>query len=109
MKSQTGERPAMLPAEGFCTAEQISAVVLISPQTIRKLSREGSFPQPVRLPTKKVVWRVTEVRAWIDRQTFSYYMPSGIEAIREYRKKRLLSKESQEESEESLEQTAVNG
>ena len=59
------------------TAE-VEAALGLSRPTIAKMVRAGEFPQPVRLGSRTLAWRVAEIRAWLDGLPRGLYdQPSG--------------------------------
>ena len=50
---------------------EVESLVGLRKTTIYKRIKDGQFPPPVRLSTRKVGWRVADIRAWLqspDRQ-----------------------------------------
>ncbi len=47
------------------TAEELSAILPLHPETIRKWAREGSIPC-VRLSARRVVFLPSRIRAWLE-------------------------------------------
>ena len=62
-----------LPAEGFLRLNQIignkdaPAIIPVSRSTWLTGVREGRFPKPVKLGKRTTAWRVTDIRALIER------------------------------------------
>jgi prophage regulatory protein len=46
-------------------AREVSDVTGLSRTTIWKLSRAGLFPRKVKLTTRAIGWRASEVSAWV--------------------------------------------
>ncbi len=63
-----------LPAEGFLRLNQIignketPAIIPVSRSTWLTGVREGRFPKPVKLSKRTTAWRVTDIRAFIERE-----------------------------------------
>lgn len=63
-----------LPVSGFVRIRQIIGTpeapgpVPLSPATVWRKVRAGVFPAPIKLGPNTTVWRVEDVRAWIDAQ-----------------------------------------
>ncbi len=47
----------------------------ISPSTLWRRVRDGSFPQPVKLGERFTCWRVGDVRAWLEAQNVEAAQP----------------------------------
>ncbi len=62
-----------LPAEGFLRLNQIignkdaPAIIPVSRSTWLAGVREGRFPKPVKLGKRTTAWRVTDIRALIEK------------------------------------------
>jgi len=62
-----------LPAEGFLRLNQIignkdaPAIIPVSRSTWLTGVREGRFPKPVKLGKRTTAWRVTDIRALIEK------------------------------------------
>ena len=57
-----------LPATGFHRQVQVLRLVPFSKSTLWRRVKEGSFPKPLKLSDRVTVWRVEDIRQWIDRQ-----------------------------------------
>jgi predicted DNA-binding transcriptional regulator AlpA len=63
-----------LPAEGFLRLNQIignkdaPAIIPVSRSTWLTGVREGRFPKPVKLSKRTTAWRVSDIRALIERE-----------------------------------------
>jgi len=58
----------MLPPTGFLRQPQVLGLVPISKSTLWRRVHAGTFPEPVKLSDRVTVWRVEDVRQWIDVQ-----------------------------------------
>lgn len=62
-----------LPEEGFLRLKQIvgtkdqPAIIPVSRSTWLNGVREGRFPKPVKLGKRTTAWRVTDIRALIEK------------------------------------------
>jgi prophage regulatory protein len=54
--------------ERLLTWSQLAAVVPYSRQHIHRLEAAGQFPKRLQLGPNRVVWRQSEVEAWIDNR-----------------------------------------
>jgi prophage regulatory protein len=45
---------------------EVATLLQLHPITVFKWSRTGKFPRPVQLGPQTVVWRATDVAAWIE-------------------------------------------
>lgn len=59
--------PAALPATGFLRQPQV-LLVPVSKSTLWRRVQDQTFPQPIRLVGRITVWRVEDIRHWIDLQ-----------------------------------------
>lgn len=48
------------------TARDVMAAVRLSRATIYNLLAAGEFPRPVRIGSKSVRWRASDIAAWVD-------------------------------------------
>ena len=48
------------------TLEEVMAVCRMTRDAIRRGRQDGSFPQPVRVSTRSVRWRRSDIDAWIE-------------------------------------------
>jgi len=72
--------PHTLPETGFLRLTQIigdpkadppiPAIIPIGKSTWWVGVKEGRFPQPVKLGPKTTVWRVEDIRSWIENPNF---------------------------------------
>ncbi len=60
--------PAALPATGFLRQPQVLLLVPVSKSTLWRRVQDQTFPQPIRLVGRITVWRVEDIRHWIDLQ-----------------------------------------
>jgi predicted DNA-binding transcriptional regulator AlpA len=49
-------------------AELLAGILPISPASLWRKVKNGSFPRPVKLGPKTTAWRVGSVRAWLEAQ-----------------------------------------
>lgn len=47
------------------TTAKRKGILPISPSTLWRLIKAGSFPKPVRLSSKVVAWRASDITAWL--------------------------------------------
>lgn len=50
----------------FLTLAQVAKLIGVSETTVRKMSREGRFPTPVKIDTR-TRWRAKEVLDWVEQ------------------------------------------
>ncbi len=50
----------------FMRMPEVVAVTGLAKSTIRYCIEEGTFPTPVRLTTRAVAWRESQIRDWMD-------------------------------------------
>jgi predicted DNA-binding transcriptional regulator AlpA len=60
--------PAVLPASGFVREAKLLAFIPFSHSTLWRRVAAQTFPAPIKLSERVTVWRVQDVRDWIDRQ-----------------------------------------
>lgn len=60
--------PAALPSTGFLRQPQVLLLVPVSKSTLWRRVQDQTFPQPIRLVGRITVWRVEDIRHWIDLQ-----------------------------------------
>jgi len=58
-----------LPNTGFLRQPQVLVFIPISKSTLWRRVTEGTFPAPVKLSPRVTVWRVEDVRRWIEAQS----------------------------------------
>ncbi|MGN6831101.1 helix-turn-helix transcriptional regulator [Paucibacter sp. M5-1] len=47
-------------------AQLVPAIVPVSPATLWRKVRAGTFPRPVKISSRVTAWRADEVRAWME-------------------------------------------
>ncbi|MBZ7458440.1 AlpA family phage regulatory protein [Klebsiella michiganensis] len=47
--------------------KQLLAMIPVSERTIYNFEKQGKFPRRIALSSRKVVWDLAEVEAWIDK------------------------------------------
>jgi len=57
-----------LPKTGFLRQSQVLGFIPISKSTLWRRVTAGSFPAPLKLSAKVTVWRVEDVRRWLQEQ-----------------------------------------
>lgn len=57
-----------LPDAGFLRQPQVLRLIPISKSTLWRRVVAGTFPAPVKLSARVTVWRVADVRCWMDAQ-----------------------------------------
>ena len=57
---------ASIPATGFLRLPQVLAIVPISKSAWWEGCRTGRYPKPVKLSSRTTVWRVEDIRAFIE-------------------------------------------
>lgn len=48
------------------TKKQLLSIIPLSERTIYNFEKQGKFPRRIALSSRKVVWDLAEVEAWID-------------------------------------------
>lgn len=48
------------------TADLVPHIIPVSRSTLWRMVRQGRFPKPVKISQNKVLWRVADVKNWID-------------------------------------------
>ncbi|MCI6529535.1 MAG: AlpA family phage regulatory protein [Mesosutterella sp.] len=49
-------------------AKDIARLLAVSPDAIYRMSGAGRFPRAIKLADRVVVWRLSEVKAWIEKK-----------------------------------------
>lgn len=59
----------MTMSERLMTIKQVAYITTLSPSSIRRMVKAGTFPPPFRLPgtSIRIIWRSGDVQTWIDR------------------------------------------
>ena len=60
------DRPPVNPNHQLWTVADVARYLRCSVRTIERYVKAGHFPKPRRLSKQHVVWRVAEVRDWLD-------------------------------------------
>lgn len=72
MQPKPAKNPAVsfddLPGSAFVKQPQILQVVPISASSLWRWVRDGMFPRPIKLSDHCSVWRVADVRQWMQQQ-----------------------------------------
>lgn len=53
----------------FYTIDDVVDLTKLSSATIRRKVRDGSFPRPFKITSRRTVWRPEDVRLWADQIT----------------------------------------
>ena len=48
------------------TREQVQAITHLSRSTIYVMMLEGTFPRPLKLGERRVAWRGSDLKAWLE-------------------------------------------
>lgn len=62
------QSPPVLPSVGFLRQAQVLKIIPISKSTLWRRVQSRAFPEPVKLSERVTVWRVEDIRQWIDAQ-----------------------------------------
>lgn len=66
MQSTQNNAAPKLPETGFVRFQQIQPLIGgVTKPTLWRWWKEGKFPAPIRLTPRMTVWRVEDVRAWL--------------------------------------------
>jgi prophage regulatory protein len=57
-----------LPAEGFVREAQLLQLVPVSSTTLWRMIQDKRFPESVQIYKRISMWRVADVRKWMDAQ-----------------------------------------
>jgi prophage regulatory protein len=60
---------ATVPGEVLLRQPAVLARIGLSKSTLWELVRRGQFPRPVRISSRAVAWRSSEVERWIAERT----------------------------------------
>lgn len=66
MPTQLPQAP-VLPETGFLRLTQLLTFIPVSKSTLWRRIKDGSFPAPIKLSERVTVWRVEDVRRWIQK------------------------------------------
>ncbi len=66
MPTQHPQAP-VLPETGFLRLTQLLTFIPVSKSTLWRRINDGSFPAPIKLSERVTVWRVEDVRRWIQK------------------------------------------
>lgn len=61
--------PTHLPETGFIRWSQLKHLVGFSSSTARRKMMDGTFPRSIQLSSHMTVWKVEDVRKWINSPT----------------------------------------
>ncbi len=57
--------PTELPTKGLLRAKQILPFIGISKSTLWEWSKNGLFPQPIKLSSTVTVWKASDIHQWL--------------------------------------------
>lgn len=63
---RTLPEPGTLPATGYVRIKQILAIIPICSSTWWEGCKNGRFPKPIKLGPRTTVWKVEDIRAFLD-------------------------------------------
>lgn len=69
------EREARNTNNVLISKKQLLAMIPLCERTIYNFEKKGKFPRRIALSSRKVVWNLAEVEAWIDSCTHSGSAP----------------------------------
>lgn len=59
----------------FLCLEAAADAVALSPETMQRMVREGEFPPPRQLSSRRVGWLTSELREWSEKRPVSQLLP----------------------------------
>ena len=64
------------------TKKSVAQIINVHPQTLMRLVREGSFPEPIRIAGKgsALRWREQDIKEWIAVRKNASYAAAPMEA-----------------------------
>ena len=68
MHRQPGFQFQDLHEQQMIRAKDIARLLAVSPDAIYRMAGEGRFPRAIKLADRVVVWRLSEVKAWIEKK-----------------------------------------
>jgi len=54
--------------ERFIRVKDVAQMIGMGRSTVWMLTKQGKFPQPLRLGPKVTVWRLSEIEKWIEEK-----------------------------------------
>lgn len=46
--------------------EEVAKILRVTPQSVRKLIKEGDFPQPIVIGERRHVWSEKAIEGWVE-------------------------------------------
>lgn len=53
------------------TREQVQAMTHLSRSSIYVMMKDGTFPKPLKLGERRVAWRGSDLKAWLEGRPFA--------------------------------------
>jgi prophage regulatory protein len=73
------EQPVPPRPERLLAASAVLAMVPFCRAHLMRLAKRGEFPRPVKLGERRIAFRESEVRAWIDARTRAWTIDNEAE------------------------------
>jgi len=61
------KQPYQLPATGFIKLPQVLEIIPVSRSTFLNKIKSGEFPQAIKLSERSVAWRVSDIKALVEK------------------------------------------
>ncbi|MDD2800206.1 MAG: AlpA family phage regulatory protein [Methylococcales bacterium] len=56
-----------LPEIGFIKLPQVLEIIPVSRSTLLKMVKSGEYPAPIKLSERSVAWKVSDIRALVEK------------------------------------------
>jgi predicted DNA-binding transcriptional regulator AlpA len=56
------------PLRGYIRQSRLLEFIPLSSATLWRFVNEGKFPRPIKLSERVTVWKVSEVKAWLEEK-----------------------------------------
>lgn len=60
------EKPEKLPTTGYIRLPLILSFIPLSPSTVWRKVKDGTFPRPIKLSKNTTAWKAENIHAWLD-------------------------------------------
>ena len=78
--TRTTIKPIVFRMSDLCSTSKNQGFLPVSPATIWRWVKDGTFPQPFKLGEKTTVWNVSDVESWIEKQKKAHSKTTEVSA-----------------------------
>lgn len=74
-------KPTVIRMSDLCSTPKSQGFLPVSPATIWRWIKDGTFPEPFKLGEKTTVWNISDVESWIEQQKNTHSKTTEVSAL----------------------------